>query len=137
LRVALQCVVNRLRRGEELVCAANDAPLDLEPRVLHQWNERVLDLGDAASERGRRELEDARAGERRGQCANLVHQAAARDGRVVRERLVPDVDKLQHFRANDRTEVGWPGPTNAWRSGVATRACPVPTESRTRLRSCG
>ena len=84
LRVALQRVVNRLRDGEELVRTADDAPLDLEARVLHERHERVLDLSDAASESGRRQLEHAGARKRLRERANLVHQAAGRDGRVIR-----------------------------------------------------
>ena len=67
-----------------------------EPRVLHERHERVLDLGDAAAERRRGELEHTRAGERRGELADLVHQPAGRDRRVIRKRLVTDVDELEH-----------------------------------------
>ena len=84
LRVALQGVVDRLRHGEELVRPADDAPLDLEAGILHERHERVLDLGHAASESGRRQLEHAGARERLCESEDLVHQAAGRDGRVVR-----------------------------------------------------
>ena len=85
LRVSLQRVVDRLRRGEERVAALDDAPLDGEARVLHQRDERVLDLGDTAAERRGRELEHPRAAERGGEREDLVHEAAGRDGRVVRK----------------------------------------------------
>ena len=81
---------------EERVGALDDPPLDREPRVLHERHERVLDLGDAAAERRRGELEHARAGKRLGELADLVHQPAGRDRRVVRKRLVTDVDELEH-----------------------------------------
>ena len=95
LRVSLQRVVDRLRDVEELLGAPDDPPLDLEARVLHQRDERVVDLGDAAAERGRRQMDDALARERLRQRADLVHQPARRDRRVVGERLVSDVDELQ------------------------------------------
>ena len=90
--------MDRLRHGEELVGSADDAPLDVQAGVLHQRYEGVLDLGNAASECSGRQLQHPRAAERFRESADLVHQAAGRDGRVVRKRLVPDVDKLQHAR---------------------------------------
>ena len=47
-----------------------------------------------------------RAGERRGHFANLVHQPAGRDRRVVRKRLVTDVDELEHASSELRSGVG-------------------------------
>ena len=80
------------RDREELVATRDDAPLDIEARVLHQRHERVVDLGDPTPERGCREVHHAAAGKRLGEPADLVHQAAGRDGRVVAERLLSDVD---------------------------------------------
>ena len=101
-RVALQRVVDRLRHVEELVRAVDDPPLDLEAGVLHERHERVLDLGNAPAERGGGKPEHAPPGERLRQPADLVHQAAGRDGRVVRERLVAGVDELQHLERTPR-----------------------------------
>ena len=70
--------MDRLRDVEELVLAVDDPPLDVEPGVAHERNERVVDLGDAAAERGRREVEHALALERRRELADLVHEAARR-----------------------------------------------------------
>ena len=58
--------------------------------------ERVVDLGDAAAERSRGEVQDPLARERLGEAADLVHQPARRQRRVVAERLVADVDLLEH-----------------------------------------
>ena len=60
--------------------------------------QRVVDLGDPASERGRREVEHALPLERLGERADLVHQPAADERRVVGELLVTDVDVLKHRR---------------------------------------
>ena len=96
LRIALERVVNRLRHIEELVRAVDDPPLRLEPGVGHQRNERVVDLGDAAAERRCREVQHPLARQRLGQAADLLHQSARRQRRVVAKRLVADVDLLEH-----------------------------------------
>ena len=96
LRISLERVVDRLRDVVELLRAADDPPLDLEPGVLHQRDERVVDLRDAAAERRGRQVDDALAGQRLGEPPDLVHQAARRDRRVIRERLVSDIDELEH-----------------------------------------
>ena len=85
LRVALQRVVDRLCRREERLRPLDDPPFDREPGVLHQRDERVLDLRNAASERRRRELEHTRACERSGELADLVHQPTGRNRRVIRK----------------------------------------------------
>ena len=94
-RRALQAVVDRLRDVEELVLAVDDPPLDVEARVRHQRHERVVDLGDAAAERGRRDVHDALALQRLGEPLDLVHQTARDQRGVVAERLVADVDEWQ------------------------------------------
>ena len=96
LRVPLQRVVDRLRDVEELVGAADDPPLCLESGALHQRDQRVVDLRDAAAERGRREVDDALPLERLREPADLVHEPARRDRRVVAQRFVTDVDELEH-----------------------------------------
>ena len=52
-RIALEAVVDRLRDVEELVPALDDPPFDVEPRVSHEWHERVKNLGHASAKRGR------------------------------------------------------------------------------------
>ena len=76
LRGALQGVVDRLRCRKELVGAADDPPLGLEPGVTHQGDERIEDLRDTAAERSRGEVKDALALELGGEPADLLHQAA-------------------------------------------------------------
>ena len=61
LRVALQRVVHHLRRVEELLAAVDHVPLDVEADVLHQRDQRVEDLRDAAAEGGRGQVQDALA----------------------------------------------------------------------------
>ena len=76
-----------LRDVEELVLALDDAPVRLEPRALHQGDQRVVDLCDAAAEGRRREMADPLALERPGEPLDLRHQTAAADGRVVGEQF--------------------------------------------------
>jgi hypothetical protein len=96
LRVPLQGVMDRLRDVVELLGAGDDAPLDLEARVLHQGNERVVDLGNAAAECRRRQVHDTLSCKRLGKPADFVHQSPRRDGRVIRKGLMSDVDELEH-----------------------------------------
>ena len=88
---SLETVVDRLRDVEELLLPVDDPPLGVEARVAHERDERVEDLGDAATERGRGEVEDALAGKRLGERLQLLHQPPARDRRVVRQGLMADV----------------------------------------------
>src|SRR5439155_8816755 len=99
-RVTLQAVVQRLGDVEELLGALDDAPLDLESNVGHERHERVVDLGDTAAERGRREMDHALALQRLGEPMNLVDETARGDRRVVGEALVPDVDELEQSRGS-------------------------------------
>ena len=95
-RGALERVVDRLRDVEELVLAVDDLPLGVEPGVAHERDERVEDLRHAAAERGGREMEDALARQAAPPSVRIWSMsAAARDRRVVPERLVADVDRLQ------------------------------------------
>ena len=98
--VALESVVDRLRDAEELVGALDDPPFDIEPRVDHQRDERVVDLGNAAAESRRREMHDALATQRLGEAVDLLHQAARRQRRIVGEGLVSGVDELEHQKAS-------------------------------------
>jgi hypothetical protein len=97
-RVPLERVVDRLRRSEELVRPGDDPPLGVEASVPHERHECVVDLRDAAAKSRRRDVGEALAAERLRQPADLLHQATRGDGRVVRERLLSDVDELQHQR---------------------------------------
>ena len=118
--VALQAVVERLRDVEELLGALDDAPLDLEADVGHQGHERVVDLGDTAAERGRREMDHALGLQRLGEPMNLADETARGDRRVVGEALVPDVDELEQSRGSLplRAALSW---TAASRTAAANR----------------
>ena len=93
---ALERVVDRLRDVEELIRALDDPPLDVEPGVAHQRNQRVVDLGDAAAEGRRGQVYDALALKRLGEPPDLIHQPTRGDSGVVRQRLGPGVDELKH-----------------------------------------
>ena len=127
-RVALEPVVDRLRDVEELVLAADDPPLDLEAGVGHERDERVVDLGDAAAERRRRQVEDALPRERLGEPPDLVHEPAGRDRRVVAERLVADVDEREHGRRGRSVAAGSDGQPS--RSLTKRRREPRPSGPR-------
>ncbi len=105
LRIALEGVVDRLRRREELVAAVDDPPLGVQARVAHQRHERVVDLGHPAAERGRGQVHEPLAREGLRQPADLLHQAAGRDRRVIDERLLSDVDELQHGLERNRPRI--------------------------------
>ena len=51
LRIPLQAVVDCLRDVPELLATLDDPPLGVEAGVLHQGDERVVDLRDATAER--------------------------------------------------------------------------------------
>jgi hypothetical protein len=96
LGVPLERVVHQLRRVEELLASEDDLPVGVDARVAHERDERVEDLRDAASERGRREVEDPQTPQLLGHLADLLDQRPAREVRVVGKRLVPDSDRLKH-----------------------------------------
>ena len=73
LRISLERVVDRLRDIPELLGPMDDPPLGLEPGVLHQRDQRVVDLRDATAESRRRQVHDALPGKRLGQPLDLVH----------------------------------------------------------------
>ena len=87
--------MDRLRDVEELVPALDDPPLDVEPRVPHERHERVQNLGHASAERGRGEVQHALAFERTGKLADLLHETARCNRRVLGQQLRPDVDQLK------------------------------------------
>ena len=113
LRVALQRVVHQLGRVEELLAAVDHLPLDLEPDVAHQRDERVEDLRDAAAERGRGEVHDAPALQRLGELAHLLDERPADDVRVVGEALGCEGDGLEHRRRDDTGKPGASGSAGA------------------------
>ena len=96
MRIALQRVVNRLRNVVEILRAADDSPFDVEAGTAHERDQRVVDFRHAAAERRRGEVDDALALKWRGKAADLFHQPARRNRRVIRERLVAGIDELQH-----------------------------------------
>ena len=96
--VALERVVDRLRDVVELLLALDDAPLGVDPRVDHERDQRVLDLGHAAPERGRREVQHPPALERLRQGSDLLRERSADQRVVIGQRLVSDVDALHRPR---------------------------------------
>jgi hypothetical protein len=94
--ITLKRVVHHLRRVEEPLATVDHVPLAVQADVDHQRHERIQDLRDAASERGRRQMEDALAPQSLGALADLVHQRPPDDARVVGEMLVGDDDGLEH-----------------------------------------
>ena len=83
VRVALEGVVHELRDVEELLAPEDDVPVRLEPRVAHQGNERVEDLGDAPAHRGRRQVEHPLPPEGLGELLDLLDQRAADEVPVI------------------------------------------------------
>ena len=94
LGIALKRVVDGLGDVEELVAAVDHPPLGLDADVVQQRDQRVLDLGHAAAERGCREVQHAPPLQRLGQLADLVGERAADDRRVIGKILVANVDAL-------------------------------------------
>ena len=82
---ALQRVVHQLGRVEELLAPVDDLPLGVEPDVLHQRDERVEDLADAAAERGGGDMHDPAPSS--GAASSLTSSIRSRphDVRVVGE----------------------------------------------------
>ncbi len=60
-RRPLQAVVEALRDVEELAVGRHHLPLGLQADVVHERHQRVEDLGHAAAERGRIDVQDALA----------------------------------------------------------------------------
>jgi hypothetical protein len=88
--------VDRLRDVEELLGPADDPPLGVEADVVHERDERVVDLGHTAAEGRRRHVEDALAPQRLGQAVDLVDEAPRDERAVVSEALVAGVDEREH-----------------------------------------
>ena len=87
--------MDRLGDVVELLGASDDAPLDVEPGILHERDEGVVDLGHTATEGGGRQMDDPLPGQGLGEAPDVLHEAARGDRRVIGERLVSDVDELQ------------------------------------------
>ena len=81
---------------EELLAAVDHVPLARQADVDHQRHERVQDLRHTAAEGRRGEMQDPLALQARRPLADLVHERAADDARVVGEVLVGDGDGLEH-----------------------------------------
>src|SRR3954463_10241591 len=86
--MALERVVHQLRGVEELLAADDHLPLGLDARVTHEGDERVQDLGDAAAESGRRQMQDLEALQLVRQLFDLLDQRPADEVRVVSQGLV-------------------------------------------------
>jgi hypothetical protein len=98
LLIALERVVHQLGDVEELLAAKDHMPVRVQADVAHQRDDRVEDLGDAAAERGRADVEHALPLERLGQLASLLDQGLPADVRVVGERALTEGDLLKHPR---------------------------------------
>ena len=88
--------MHQLGRVEELLAPDDDLPLRLDADVAHQRHERVEDLGDAAAERGRRQVQHLQPLELLGELVDLLDERAPDKVRVVGQGLVTDPYRLQH-----------------------------------------
>ena len=95
--VALERIVHQLGGVEELLTAVDHLPFAVQTHVHHQRHKRGQDLGDAAAECGRREVENTFALERLGELMDLVHERAPDQARVIGEVLVGDGYGLEHL----------------------------------------
>ena len=91
-RVALQAVVEALGDVVELRRRREDLPVRLEADVVHERDQRVEDLGDAAAEGGGVDVQDLAALELLAELVDLGHQVLGDDAAVVGQRFVADVD---------------------------------------------
>ena len=106
LRVALERVVHQLGDVEELLAAEDHPPVGVEADVAHQRHQRVEDLRDAAAERGRADVQHPLAGQRLGELADLLDQAAARRGACSRRASAgAEGNVLKHARKSSRHSV--------------------------------
>ena len=94
VRVALQRVVEALRGVVELLAAQHHLPFGLDTDVVHERDQRVEDLGDAAAEGGRREVEHAQALKVLRELADLRDQWPSGEVCVVGKALVTDRNRL-------------------------------------------
>ena len=94
--VALERVVHALGHVVELLAAEHHLPLRLDADVVHERDEGVEDLRDAAAEGGGGEVQDPQALEVLGQLADLLHEVLAGQVRVVGEALVAYRYRLEH-----------------------------------------
>jgi hypothetical protein len=70
--------------------------ISLHADVLHQRQEGVEDLCDAAAKRGGGEMQDAQSFSFLGELADLLHECLSYEMGVVGERLVSYRDRLEH-----------------------------------------
>ena len=98
VRVALERVVEALGRVVELLAAEHHLPLGLDSHVVHQRDQRVEDLRDAATERGGGQVEHAKALEALRELANLLYERPSDQVGVVGEALVAYRNRRQHAR---------------------------------------
>src|SRR5829696_8740268 len=96
VRVPLQRVVQPLGRVVELLASEQHLPVGGDPDVVHERDQRVEDLGDAAAERGCGQVEHAQALEILGELADLLNQWSSGQVGVVREALVAYGYRRQH-----------------------------------------
>ena len=83
----------------ELLAPEHHLPLGVDAHVVHERDERVEDLRDAAAERGGGEVEHLQPLELLGELADLLDERLAGEVRVVGEALVPDGDRLEQVAA--------------------------------------
>ena len=96
----------QLRGVEELLAPEHHLPLRLDAHVAHQRDQRVEDLGDAAAEGGRGEVEHAQALEVLRQLADLLDERPSGQVGVVREALVAYGDRLSTARQTIQSRSG-------------------------------
>jgi hypothetical protein len=94
---ALERVVKPFRGVVELLAAKHHLPLGLHPHVDHQRDERVEDLGDAAPERGGRQVQDLEPLELLGELPDLLDQRPTCQVGVIGQALVAYRYGLEHL----------------------------------------
>src|SRR6266511_3875744 len=96
---ALQCVVDLLRGGEELVAAVQHLPFRFETDATEQGHVRREELRDTTSVSGRVDVEHACSAHRRRERPNALHRLVADDGGVVTQIPLEERDTLEHRQA--------------------------------------
>src|SRR3954467_10693205 len=135
-RVALEGVVHQLGRVEELLAAAYHLPLGLDADVAHERYQRVEDLGNAAAERRRGQVEDLEALQLGRQLVDLLDQRTADEVRVVSQGLVTHPYGLKQGKtplSREGTQTSRP----CRRTALGGRGLPGTATLSTRSRSRG
>ncbi len=103
---ALEAVMDALGDVEESLVAGDDAPLGLEPDIEHEGGQSGQELGDAATEAGGIDVEDAGPAEGFGQAPDLVDGLVAGDWGIGGQGERRDMDQFEHRAASpvERTE---------------------------------